>query len=206
MRHLLLLAVALWSTTVWAQEYYRLGDPRVLARLSYAGSLVPGQSIRKICISISQDGAYRMFSWIDDAKGPRGLQGEMNKDQLQKLRGLLIAPAFRSLTGNRAGMILDHAETFMAEISRIEVPAAFQPDGKASSVPPRSKLAPPRRLQWLNADGGSPFPAPMAKVIDWMKSFEPTNAKPLDESQISTICPSVGLSLIQPSVAISRQP
>jgi hypothetical protein len=147
-----------------------------------------------------------MFSWIDDAKGPRGSQGKLNKDQLQKFRELLSAPAFRSLSGNHAGMILDHAEIFMGEISRVELPAAFQRDGPAPAGPPRNKPGPPRWLQWLNPDGGIPFPTPIANVIDWMKTMQPKDGKPLDQSETSNICPSVGLSLIQPSVATSQQP
>lgn len=205
MRHLLLIALALWTGPLWAQELYQLESPDVLARLSYGSTLVPGQSIRKICISVSQDGTYRMFSWIDDVKGPSGSQGKMSKDQLQELKELVFAPAFRSLSGNHAGMIRDYAENFMAEISPVESPATFQPEGTPSGPRP-SKPVVPRWLQWLNGDGESPFPAPMAKVIDWMKSFEPKNAKPLEHPDRSNVCPSVGFSLIQPSVATNQQP
>lgn len=206
MQRLLLVALAFCTSTVWAQETYQLETPGLLARLSYGSTLMPSQSIRKICLSVSQDGTYRMFSWIDDVKGPRGSQGKMGKDQLQKLKALLSAPAFRSVSGNHAGMIRDYAETFMAELSPVEFPAAFQPEGTTPSGPLGGKAVVPRWVQWLNPDGESPFPAPMAKVIDWMKIFEPKDAKPLEHPDRSNVCPSVGFSLIQPSVATNQRP
>jgi hypothetical protein len=206
MRHLMIVALALWTSTVLAQEIYQLETTNLLARLSYASTLAPNHSIRKICISVSQDGSYQMFSWIDDAKGPRGSQGRMSKDQLQELKALLSAPAFRSLSGNHAGMIRDHAETFMAEISPVEFPAAFQPEGTTPSGPLRGKAIIPRWLQWLNGDGENPFPAPITNVIDWMRTFKPRNARALDYPDRSNVCPAVGFSLIQPSVATNQRP
>jgi hypothetical protein len=207
MRHypkLLLLVVAL-GTAVWAQEPYHSDDPDWLARLSYKRSPIPGQDIRQICIAVSQEGNYRMLSLRDDSRGPTRSQGKMSKDQLLELKKLLIAPAFRSLPGNHGGVIRNYSENFMAEISRVELPVAFQLDEPKPSGPPRSKPGPPRWVQWLNPDDQSPFPASIAQIVDWLKNFKPQNASQLGDSDISNVCPSVGFSLVQPSVATNEQ-
>jgi hypothetical protein len=131
----------------------------------------------------------------------------MADDQLLRLKKVLGAPGFRSLSSNDAGMIRSHAENFRAEVSRGELQPAFQFEDGKSRVRPGFLPAPPRRLHWLNADDESPFPAPIAKVVDWMKNFKPKNAKPFDAWEFpQDVCPSIGFSLVQPSVAANGRP
>ena len=177
-----------------------------MARLSYERSPFQGDGIRQICIAVSQDGNYTMVSSTNGTNGPVQLEGKMSEEQFQQLKRSLAAHAFRSLSGNHGGLIRDHAGRFVAEISRIEMPAAFQFQPTVPWSPPRSQPAPPRRLQWLNADDESPFPKPMAKGVEWMKNFEPRNAKALDSAEISDACPTVGLRLIEPSIAAHEHP
>jgi hypothetical protein len=194
-------SVSLLVTAIaWAQGPNQALDPDLLVRLSY--ERWPGQ---QICISVSPDGGYHIISPSKTAVGPVRLKGKMADDQLLRLKKMLAAPAFRSLSSNHAGMIRNHAENFRAEVSQVELQPAFQFEGNKSAVHPRS--LPARRLHWLNADDESPFPAPIAKLVDWMENFKPKNAKPFDYSEFpEDVCPSVGLSLVQPSVAAKGPP
>jgi hypothetical protein len=196
------LAVFLLVTAIaCAQGPNHALDPDLLVRLSY--ERWPGQ---QICISVSQDGSYHIIS-PSKATGPVRLKGKMVDDQLLRLKKMLAAPAFRSLSSNHAGMIRNHAENFRAEVSQVELQPAFQFEGDKSAVHPRSLPAPPRRLHWLNADDERPFPAPIAQLVDWMENFKPKNAKPFDYSEFpEDVCPSVGLSLVQPTVAANGHP
>lgn len=202
----LLFAALFLSTITWAQTTSQ--DTDLLARFSYQQS--PFQTagfFHQMCISVSQDGSYRMVTSSKvGADGPILIKGKMSAHQLLTLKRLLIAPAFRSLSGNDAGMIRNHAESFRAEISRVEIRPAFQLLDNDSSQQPRAVPGPPRRLQWLNADDESPFPAPISDVIDWMKRLKPKNAQLFDYSDFADVCPSVGFSLVQPSVATNSQP
>jgi hypothetical protein len=171
-------------------------------RLSY--ERWPGQ---KICISVSEDGDYRIVSPSNTTGESVRLKGKMADDHSQRLKKMLGAPGFRSLSSNDAGMILGHAENFRAEVSRVGLQPAFQFEDGKSRVHPRFLPAPPRRLHWLNADDESPFPAPIAKLVDWMENFKPKNAKPFDDWEFpQDVCPSVGFSLVQPSVAANGRP
>ena len=155
-------------------------DSDLLMRLSY--ERWPGQ---QICISVSQDGHYRIISPGKVTADPVRQKGKMGDDQLLRLKKMLAAPAFRSLSSNDAGMIRGHVENFTAEVSRVELQPAFQFEDNQSSVHLRSLPAPPRRLHWLNADDESPFPAPIARLVDWLENFRPKNAKPFDYSERS---------------------
>lgn len=193
----------------WAQQPYQALGPDLLVRLSYESW--PGQ---QICISVNQDGDYRVIApRLADALR---LKGKMTDDQLLRLKKMLAADAFRSLSSNDAGMIRDHAESFRAEVWRVEMPPAF----RLENVPtghPRMLPGPPRRMHWLSADDENPFPAPIAELIDWMENFKPKpsdwvenfkrkNAKPFDYPESSDVCPSVGFSLVQPSIAANGHP
>ncbi|HTT23504.1 MAG TPA: hypothetical protein VMG82_31540 [Candidatus Sulfotelmatobacter sp.] len=191
-----LFTVLLLATGVtWAQVPSL--DSDLLVRLSY--ERWPGQ---QICISVSQAGDYRIVSPSHITTDPVLLKGKMADNPLLHLKKLLAAHAFRSIPANHAGMIRDHAENFRAEVWRVEMPPAF----RLLDVPtghPRTPPGPPRRMHWLNADDESPFPAPIARLIEWMENFKPKNAKPSDNTDFSDVCPSVGLSYVQPSVASS---
>ena len=198
---LLVTAFVLVTAIAWAQGPYlavdpdlrmRLSDPDLLVRLSY--ERWPGQ---QTCISVFQDGDYRIITPSNTTGDRLRLKGKMADDQLLRLKKMLAAPGFRSLSSNAAGMIRDHAENFRAEVSRVE-----QFEGDKTQVHPGTLPPPPRRLHWLNADDESPFPAPIAKLVDWMENFKAKNAKPFDDREFrEDVCPSVGLSLVQPSVA-----
>jgi len=208
MRHGSLLFLALIVGTVaQAQEPFWPPETDMLARFSYQSSPVQTNGPRQICMSVSQDGDYRMVSSAKTGvDGPILWEGKMSQGQLLTLKRLLTTPAFRSLSGNDAGIIRNHAESFVAEISRVEIRATFQLEGENASVRPRSLPGPPRRLQWLNADDEHPFPRPLAKIVDWMTNFQPKHAKPLDYSEFTRVCPSVGLKFVQPSIASNGHP
>jgi hypothetical protein len=62
------------------------------------------------------------------------------------------------------------------------------------------------RLQWLNADGESPFPVSVAKVVDWLQQFQPKDGKSFLYAEFPDVCPSSGLRLLQPTVAGNHGP
>jgi hypothetical protein len=114
----------------------------------------------------------------------------MSQEQIQQLKALLQADDFRSLSGSHGGLIRRDAETFGAEI-----PIANSQNKDAT-----------QRLQWLNGDGENPFPNSMAKVVDWLKHFEPTDGKSFVLTDYPDVCPSGGLRLLQPTVAANQNP
>ena len=199
------LSFLLLATASWAQQTFDAADSGLLVRLSYERSPLHPEGIQQICLSVLNDGNYRIVSLTNDANVPVRLKGKMADDQLLQLKRMLAGQELRSLSPNNVGMIRDHAETFAAEISRIEFSPTFKlletPAGNPSTPPAR-----PRRMQWLNADDESPFPSPISGLIDWMERFKPKNAENFDYSEFSDVCPSVGLSLVQPSVATNTRP
>jgi hypothetical protein len=192
----LFLTVAVLSISVglWSQEPLRdlRDNSDVLARLSYdSSSLAQGGHF---CFAVSPAGDYRFVRSINSVNGglPVRLQGKMTKEQLQQLKALLESSEFRHQSGNHGGVIREEAESFGAEI-----PAPDPQGGIEISA---------RRLQWLNADGESPFPASVAKVVKWLKEFEPTGGKSFEYAEFPDVCPSGGLHLLHPSVAQSLHP
>ena len=96
-------------------------------------------------------------------------------------------------------MIRQEAETFAAEIA---VDGRWHDDGHG-----RKWLEPANwRRQWLNADGETPFPSPVAKVVDWLKRFEPKNPTRFEKIEFPDVCPSGELRFLQPSVAGNLHP
>jgi hypothetical protein len=186
LKSFLTAAIVLLSASVWAQEVHRPQDPDLLGRFSYGdpASAQP-DAVRQVCISVSRDGDYRIVRSLNNGQAER-LQGKMPKEQLQKLKTLVGAAEFRALTGNRGGLLRQPAESFGAEIPR--------GDDKA------------QRMQWLNAEGVGPFPDPVAKVVDWLKHFEPIEGKSFEYTDYPDVCPSSGLRLLQPSVAENGRP
>jgi len=61
-----------------------------------------------------------------------------------------------------------------------------------------------QRLQWLNADDESPFPATIEKLVSWMKSFQPKDAREFTYAEFPNVCPSIGLSFVEPSIATNQ--
>jgi hypothetical protein len=170
-------AVVLFSFGLWAQEAYQPRDPDLLARFSYQGA-------QHICVSFSRGGDYRLVRSLDNGQTQR-LHGKIREEQLQQLRNLLSDPHFRTLSGTHGGLIRQESESFGAEIPR--------DDGA-------------QRLQWLDADGKSPFPGSVGKIVDWLEHFQPTGGKPFEFAEYPEVCPSGGLHLLQPSVSENLRP
>ena len=175
----LLPATLLISVGLWSQEVYHPPDPDLLARLSYESSNAMG---RRVCMSVSRSKDYRLLNLLSNG-ALIGFEGKMSEEQLKQLQGLLAAPDFQPVPGKEAGLIRRTSESFTAEIPNTENAA--------------------QHLQWLNADGQSPFLGSVAKAVDWLKSFQPKNARLLQDAEFRDVCPSGGLRLVQPSVAIN---
>jgi len=185
-KSLVTIAVLLVSASAWTQQVYHSSDPDLLGRFSYDRSAaVWVEGTRSLCLAVSRDGSYRIMRNLKDGETER-LQGKMPAQQLSQLKTLLDASEFRALSGNHGGLIRQDSESFRAEISRGE--------GKA------------QRLNWLDADGGSPFPVGVEKVVGWLKSFQPSDARSFDYAESADVCPSSGLRLLQPSVAGNPHP
>ena len=187
-------AVVLVSAGLGAQEAlpdFR-HDSDVLARLSYDSS--PNVQGEHICFAVSRDGDYRLVRLVNVVNDllPVRLQGKMTKEQLEQLKALLGSSEFRSQTGNHGGLIREEAESFGAEIP---APGRRREDGNGA-----------QRLQWLNADGERPFPSSVAKVVKWLKQFDPKGGKSFEYAEFPEVCPSGGLRLLQPSVAENLHP
>jgi len=196
---LLTAAFLLISFGMWAQESKKLNDSDLLARLSFERSgMVQEGGVRHVCVAVSRDGDYRIvrtnyIGWT------LRLHGKMPKEQFQQLAKLLTAGEFRALSGDHGGLIRQDVESFRAEILG---PMRAHTDGTPRLWMERDVW----RLQWLNADGESPFPVPVAKVIGWLQEFQPTGGKSFSYTEFPDVCPSGGLRLLQPAVAENKQP
>jgi hypothetical protein len=186
-------AALLLSVRVFAQQPKPENKPDLLARLSYN---VPTSLVDGICLSVYRDGAFRMVRSTSDGQ-IRRLQGKMPEQDLRQLKAYLEAPEFRALSGNHGGLILQESESFGAEIPQ------EQPKPGDTLIQHGSSI--PRRLQWLTADGENPFPAPVSKVVDWLKHFEPRNAKDFEYAEYPEVCPSRELRLVKPVIAESEK-
>ena len=144
-----------------------------------------GDDVRSICVAVSPAGDYRVVRSLENGRTER-MQGKIPAEEFQQLRKALFSAGFRGLAGNHGGMIRQQAESFAAELP--------VPGDKT------------QRLQWLNADGDNPFPVPVAKIVNWLRNFEPRNGKELEYSEFSDVCPTVGFRLVQPAVAANLNP
>jgi hypothetical protein len=181
----LLTCFPLIAQEVWHAE--KIG----LARFSYISfPAVRGRLPEHICFAVSFDGEYRILQPEMVGAGLVGMHGKMSAEELQTFKALIESSEFRALSGEHVGIIRQESENFMAEIPWM----AWQQRGAT------------QKLQWLNADGAAPFPASVAKVIEWMKNFEPTGGKRFDYADYPDVCPSGGLRYVQPAVAENQQP
>jgi len=181
---------------LWAQESDHRTDSDLIARLSYQSpSVMYEGNVLHVCVAVSRDGDYRMVRSMDDGLTLR-LHGRMSKEQLQDLTKLLGAGEFRALSGNHSGLIRQDAESFGAEVPG---PMREHTDGTLKWLEPDVW-----RLQWLNADGESPFPSSVAKVVDWLRQFRPKNGTPFLYAEFPDVCPSSGVRLLQPTVAANQ--
>lgn len=197
-RALLSLSFVVVPLVVWAQEPARSETPDVLARLSYQSSpAVQRDGVEHVCLAVSRDREYRIVRLVRD-KPMQRLQGTLSKEQFEELSKLLESLKFRGLPENHGGLIRQDAESFAVEIPLGDRQRA---DGTRVWIEPEA-----RRLQWLNADGESPFPDSMAKIVDWLQRFQPKNGKEFEYAEFPDVCPSVGLSLVQPTVAENQKP
>ena len=125
---------------------------------------------------------------------PLRAQGKLPAEQFQQLKKSLDSKGFRNLPQPYGGgVILQDAESFAAELPG---PWEFTDHALADHT---------QRLRWLNADGKNPFPAAIAPVVNWLKHFEPKDGTPFEYTEFQDVCPSVGMSLVQPSVARNSQ-
>jgi hypothetical protein len=197
-RMLLTVSFLLISFGMWAQEMSHPVDTDLLVRLSYESSrVVSTPEARHVCVAVTRDGEYRIVRSMVDGEMQR-LHGKMPKEQLQQLTELLGAAEFRALSGDHVGVIRQDAEVFTAEIPgpvREHVDGSRQWTGRDVW-----------RLQWLNADGESPFPGSVVKVVDWLRHFEPKNGKAFEYAEYPDVCPNRGLRLVQPAVAENAHP
>lgn len=181
------------SLGVRAQEHSRFYDPNLLARLSFDNSTaLETQGSQHICIAVSKDGSYRMVRRLVRLVGAYSmlrLEGTLPEEQLQQLQKLVGSSDLRFLPGNHTGLIRQSAESFAAEI-----PILGKQVGDGTL-----------HVQWLNADGESPFPPPVSRILDWLNHFQPGSAKLLADLEFQDVCPSVGFKLLQPSVAANAR-
>jgi len=186
-KYLLIAGSLLISSGLWAQEIYRPPDPDLLAKLSYDGSTVDRreEGLQHICLAVSRDQEYRIVRVFNDGMAQR-LHGKMTKQQFEQLNSLLGSPDFRVLSGGHGGLIRRDSKSFAAEIPKAGDSA--------------------QKLQWLDADGENPFPGSVANVVDWLKHFDPKDGKMFEYADYPDVCPSHGLRLLQPSVAMNVHP
>jgi hypothetical protein len=178
-------AILLVSVNLWAQKVYSFHDPDLLARLSYDSSAFQEkEGNRHVCVAVSRDGDYRIVRTTNSGQTQR-LQGKLPQEQFQQLKTLLESAEFRVLSGDHSGLIRQESESFRAEIP----------------MPDLQRWDRALRVQWLNADGERPFPDSVAKVVNWLERFEPTDGKRFVYAEYPDVCPSGVLRLLQPPVA-----
>ncbi len=195
---LLAVSVLPISVGVWAQEGNRPNDSELIARLSFERSgMVQEDGVRHVCVAVYRDGDYRIVR-TDYLGQMQRLHGKMPKETLQQLTKLLEAAEFRALSGNHGGLIRQDAESFGAEI-----PGPMREHADGNPPWPERDVW---RLQWLNGDGESPFPGPVAKVVDWLQQFKPKGGKSFEYAEFPDVCPSRGFQLVQPTVAENEHP
>jgi hypothetical protein len=189
--HAFLMGILVLATIgLKAQTVEHSADSDLLGRFSYnnSPSILMTNGVRNLCLTVSDDGEYRIMRSVNSDSGPQmvRLHGNMPKEALEQLKALLAASDFLSLPRMHGGLIRGGSERFEAELPR-------SANGSL-------------RVQWLNADGESPFPPAAAKVVDWLKHFEPKDGKRFVYADYPDVCPSGGLRLVQPTVAENTQP
>lgn len=195
--------VLLVASGLAAQEVHHSPIPGVFVRLSYDRSgFVEGDDLRHMCVAIFDDGSYRAERLLLRTERR---EGRLTEVQFERLKKLLAADRFEGLPRNDGALIRENSERFALEIPAV-LPMHY--DGKEWHYDGKDILSDSdgRRLQWLNADGESPFPLPLQKIVDWLKGFGPKDWKEFEYAEFSGICPSGGLRLVQPTVAANGHP
>jgi hypothetical protein len=195
---LLISAILLVASSSIAQERYHPPDPSLMVRFSYDNSGAVRQgNVHHVCVAVSRDGDYRIVRSLDSGQTQR-LHGKMPKEEFRQLTNLLEASELRNLSGNHGGLIRQEAESFAAEIPLRD---GWHQDADGNWVEHEAW-----RLQWLNPDGESPFPAPVSKLVDWLTRFQPNDGKSFDYAEHPDVCPAGGLRLLQPAIAENSHP
>jgi hypothetical protein len=194
---LLSAALLLATSGSLAQQRYRSPDPDLMARLSYDNSgAVENRNVRHVCIAVSRDGEYRIV-WSFDNRQNQRLHGTMAKQEFDQLSKLLESAQLRKLSGDHGGLVRQQAERFAAEIPI----GGSDVDGIGEGLEQKAWY-----LQWLNGDGENPFPAPVSKVVEWIKRFQPKGGKSFEYTEYPDVCPAGGPRFLQPSVAENSHP
>jgi hypothetical protein len=201
----LTIAILTASLAMYGQAHYHFADTNLLARLAFDSGGLQSPGSQHTCLAVDRDGSYRMMRTneglrmirtlnLDPAEplsnedirtlldSTQRLEGTLSPEQLLQLKTLLESSDLRFLSGNHFALIRQSAEIFTAEIPVL--------DKQVSD----SSL----HVHLLNADGRTPFPAPVRKIVDWLSRFEPTNAKRSANLDFQDVCPSGGLQLVQP--------
>ena len=195
---LLVVAILLVASVSIAQEATPSADAALRARFSYdnSGFAQPG-SVMHVCFAVSKDGDYRIVRSLDNGETQR-LHGKMPKEEFRQLTNQLEAAELRKLSGYHGGLIRRESESFAAEIPLRD---GWHQDADGNWVEHEAW-----RLQWLNPDGESPFPAPVSKLVDWLTRFQPNDGKSFDYAEHPDVCPAGGLRLLQPAIAENSHP
>lgn len=206
-RMLLTLSFLVIPFGAYGQESAKPQKSDVLARLSYRSSavVVQREGVSQVCVAISREGEYRMIRQTSNRPIQR-VHGTLSKEQFEQVSKLLDSPKFQALSGNHGGLIRQDAESFTAEIPVAITPQTKEKDEDGGMIFVPNETQHSRRLHWLNADGENPFPDSVLKIIGWMRSFQPKDAKEFEYAEFPDVCPSGELRLIQPTVADNQRP
>ncbi len=196
---LLTSAILLVALSSIAQERYHPPDPNLMARFSYdnSGVVMRQGDLHHVCVAVARDGDYRIVRSLDNGQTQR-LHGKLPKEEFRQLTNFLEAAELRKLSGYHGGLTRQEAESFAAEIPLRD---GWHQDAAGNWVEHEAW-----RLQWLNPDGESPFPAPVSKLVDWLRRFQPDDGTSFDYAEYPDVCPAGGLRLLQPAIAENSHP
>jgi len=166
----LIVGLTLLTPSVGLAQSMKSAPDDLIARLSYASTYVVDwrrqEGSPNVCIALYRSGHYQIV--VEREKGTEILQGELSKDQLFHVNGMLDDLDFES---SQAGLIRRGSESFEAEIHR--------PGGTT-------------RYIWINPDRQRPFPKSAVDVVHWLRNFKAAGAFPLPHGELNEqqICPS----------------
>jgi hypothetical protein len=166
----LIAALALLIPSIGLTQSKKPVSDGLLARLSYASTY--GVDWREqegspnVCIALYRSGHYQVV--LEREKGTEFLQGELSKDQLLHVDGMLEDLDFEP---SEVGLIRRGSESFEAEIHH---------SGATT------------RYLWIDPDHQRPFPKSAIGVVRWVRNFKAQGAFPLPRGEFTEqqICPS----------------
>lgn len=145
----------------------------LLAKLSYKAQEQNLMPRADLCISVWQDGHYRMLR-NGDLVGPTLVRGVLSAIELKQLKFLLDTPDFRALSDARGDQI---RKEFAAEV-------------------PRGKEI--QHLVLVIPDEVQSFPKSAEDVIVWLREFQPRDAESLTYTKYRDVCPRINVSPFVP--------